>query len=290
MKVGIVILNYNSKNLTSKLVNKCIKYKLINKIVIVDNDSNDLFSELEDSFLNSSKVYFIKNTINSGYASGNNIGLKYLADNNYDIGIVANPDVLFEEETIDNIVNEFKTTKFKYPVISCCRTLNGTKNTGQYWWIPSFFSALIESTYLGRKYLNHKCVRKTNMEVANSSAKEIVVEVLGGAFFAIDLKFLKTIGFLDENTFLWYEENILATKVKKENKKELLLLNCEYQHNHVRKTKVNKNLPIFMKSKHYYCKKYLKINFLQELLLYIAEFIGIAEQTVINLIYKILRK
>lgn len=290
MKVGIVILNYNTFELTCCLAKKCLSMKKINKVVIVDNNSKDNFENFCQQ-QNNEKLFYIKNHRNSGYAAGNNLGLKFLYNNGFNIGIIANPDVDFPENTIDKIVQEFKISNLKYPVISCKRTLNGSKRTGQFWWIPSFYSSLAESLFLGRRFLNNHCVKKTNELIDELENRDsIEVEVVGGAFFAADLSFLDKIGYLDEGTFLWYEENILAYKVRESGKKELLMLNCEYEHNHKKKGRGNTNLRIFMDSKNYYCKDILKINFFQRTLLALLDEVGILEQRAINLLCKILER
>lgn len=281
MKAGIVILNYNTFELTCNLARKCLSMSKIDRVVIVDNNSKDNF----ESFChqqNNDKLFYIKNDKNTGYAAGNNLGLKYLFNSGFNIGIIANPDVDFSENTVNCVLQSFENLDYKYPVVSCVRTLNGSKKTGQFWWIPNYTSALIESLYFGRKYLNSSCVKRTNKVIDNVKNNEIEVEVVGGAFFAADLSFMEKIGYLDENTFLWYEENILAFKVREAGKKELLLLNCEYQHNHVKQSKQNKKLNIFMSSKRYYCYNILKINYLQKNILKIVEKMGLLEQFFIN--------
>ena len=102
MKVGIIVLNYNSYNLSKEIVKKSIEMDIINKIVLIDNNSEDDFDQFVNE-LNNNKVLYIKNNENGGYAKGNNIGLKYLYDNNYDIGFIVNPDVDFREDTIEKI-------------------------------------------------------------------------------------------------------------------------------------------------------------------------------------------
>ena len=103
MKIGIVILNYNTPSLTYDIVKKCVNYSAINEIVVVDNYSSDdcknkLLMSL--SKLDSHKLNIILNKNNSGYAVGNNIGLKKLSELGCDICIVSNPDVSFSNDLI----------------------------------------------------------------------------------------------------------------------------------------------------------------------------------------------
>ena len=48
------------------------------------------------------------------------------------------------------------------------------------------------------------------------------VDVVSGCFFMVDSKFLMDNNYFDENTFLYYEEQIFAKKVMNENKKEAI--------------------------------------------------------------------
>jgi len=283
MKRGIVILNYNTYDLTCNLVKKIIDMNVFDKIVLVDNNSNDDFSEF-CAEIDENKIYYYKSDVNSGYASGNNIGLKYLNANDFDIGFVANPDVTFERDTIEKI-SEFLINNNEYATASCSRTLHKDGVTGQYWWIPSFTTSLLESLYIGRRILDKRCIKLTN-QIEQSEKNYITVEVVGGAFWGCNLKTLDKIGYLDENTFLWYEENILSYKIKDENLKVGFLLDCTYQHNHVKKGHGNKNFKYFLNSKKHYCYKYLKIKWYQKILLGIFDFIGYMEEKIICVIFK----
>ena len=283
MKTGIVILNYNSYDLTCNLVKRCLSMQRLDKIVIVDNHSNDNFDDFCNQ-LNNVKIKYIKNSKNAGYASGNNIGLKYLVEEGFEIGFIANPDTMFEEKTIENIVNFLKIHP-QYGIASCKRTIQESGKTGQYWWIPDYKYVLLDALVLGRKLQNKKCVDVTCQAVENSKEDYLTVEVVGGAFFGCNLKIMEEINYLDEATFLWYEENILASKLKNKNYKEALMLNCTYQHNHVKKKgHGNQNFHVFIQSKRYFCNTYLKMNSFQKLLLKLFDGIGMIENKILCMI------
>lgn len=55
------------------------------------------------------------------------------------------------------------------------------------------------------------------------SAKEIPIEMPSGSCFLINKNIFKEIGYFDEGTFLYYEENILQKKLEKKNKRNFLL-------------------------------------------------------------------
>ena len=283
MKKGIVILNYNTYEITCELIRKILNFKSVDKIVLVDNDSKDDFSDFCEE-VNSNKLEYIKNDINLGYAGGNNIGLKYLYEKGYDVAFIANPDVIFNNQTIELISNFLYKNRETYAIASCSRTMNNMA-TGQYWWIPKFSNCLLESIYIGRRYLDKRCIKKTYKTSSKDNKKHIDVEVVGGAFFGCNLTKIKEINFFDENTFLWYEENILSYKIKQKNWKIALLLDCKYEHNHIKKGHGNPNFKYFLDSKRYYCYKYLNINQFQKIILRIFDFIGEIEERMICLIY-----
>ena len=55
LKVGVIVLNYNSSAMTAKLVNTLKEYKLVNKIIVVDNNSTDS-SRMDFKKLTSPKI------------------------------------------------------------------------------------------------------------------------------------------------------------------------------------------------------------------------------------------
>ena len=90
----------------------------------------------------------------------------------------------------------------------------------------------------------------------------------------IDSNALQRVDYLDENTFLYYEELILASKFKSINKKELIDNKVRIIHDHsvtIDKSfkRVNK-YRILKSSQRYYVKEYLKANFFQMALLYLT--------------------
>ena len=76
MKTGIVILNYNDSENTIKMIEQIKDYKCFSKIVIVDNCSTDDSVEKITPYIRN-HIVLLEAKKNKGYASGNNIGLKY---------------------------------------------------------------------------------------------------------------------------------------------------------------------------------------------------------------------
>lgn len=285
---GIVILNYNSYNLTTKLVLHLLTFKDVSKIVIVDNNSKDDFTDfiLKNNTDNKIKYFKLKN--NSGYAAGNNVGLRYLYNEGFKIGFIANPDVFVSNDAVDKIYN-FLIKNSNYGVVSCKRTIGKLGVTGQYWDLPTFKDCLLESIYFGRKKQDLKYKGYFERVWNDKTSRYYDVEVVGGAFFGCNLDILNSIGYLNEKTFLWYEENILGYNLKKNGYKEAILLDCSYIHNHIRKRRGTNKHSIYLESKKVYCYDCLQISKWQKILLEVFDVCGLVESKFIYIFASFLK-
>ena len=209
MKNGMVIVNYNDYNSTKELINNIKSYRILDKIVVVDNHStDDSIKQLKKLKIPNLKVIEVKE--NKGYAYAINYGSKYLIK---ELGpcnlIISNPDVIIsKEEDIVGLLTLLKNKKVGAvgPTILEHETLNrGWKN-------PSpCLDAFMNLPYI------HRFIRKKFIKYPeNHYEKEISkVDVISGCFFCISSDILEKIDFLDENTFLYYEENILSKRLQK---------------------------------------------------------------------------
>ncbi len=270
-KTAVVIINYNDADTTIKLLENIKDYKILNKIVVVDNASIDNSLKKLKKY-SSSKIDIIKNSINKGYASGLNYGAKYLIK---EIGpcniIFSNSDIIINKE--EDIKILIKNISDKYPIVGPVINEHGNINRG--WKLPSVKNEILANLPLISRKLNKKILYSNDHYLKDISQ----VDVVSGCFFIVDSDALEKINYFDENTFLYYEENILAKKIKDINKKELIVNRVEVIHDHsvsidksinrVRKYKTLKE------SQAYYVNNYLKANILEKLLLLITNKISL---------------
>lgn len=258
MQTGIVIVNYNDYESTFKLVENIKKYKIIEKIVIVDNNSREEEKEKLRT-IKHKKVKIIENSENKGYSYAINIGAKYLISLYGKCNIiVSNSDVIIKEEK--NIKELLKTLLNKDVAVSSPVIFeNGKLNRG---WklttpkqdilmmLPKVYS-FFEKKY--RYYKEEHYMEKTS-----------IVDVVSGCFFLIKSTVLEEIGFLDEAVFLYYEENILAKKLKKLKLKSVINNEVVIIHNHsvtIDKNVSRKNkLKTLRNSQFYYEEKYNNVS------------------------------
>ncbi len=268
MKVAVIIVNYNDAEDTLKYVKKITEYETINRIVVVDNKSTTTgtFDKLKE--LESSKVKVIESDKNGGYDYGNNFGIKYLDSINeeFDYYIISNPDIEVSEDAIKHCLDVINSND-KIAVISP-RMLNKDRNPirRSSWKIRTFGLDVVHSTRL-LELLLYKVLRNGEYSNKEYEVEKLEVEAISGAFFVIKANILKEIGLLDENVFLFYEEDILAHKLRDRNYKTISL-NSEYFIHYESQT-IGKSLSYYrkmkqmFKSKMYYHKTYNKINLLQ---------------------------
>lgn len=209
MKNGIVILNYNDSENTSLILEDIKKYKVLDKIIIVDNKSTDDSLEKLKKFENE-KIKIVESKENRGYAAGNNVGIKYLIEN-YDIEniIISNPDIIVREKDIKELIKDLENNDIS--VIA--PRVREPNSISRGWKLPTFISELISNIPFIRKYeqsiLNYK--------EEDYSTKLTKVDVVKGCFFIIKKEALEKINYFDENTFLYYEEIIMGKKLKELN-------------------------------------------------------------------------
>lgn len=252
MKTGLVMVNYNDYENVQKMVSMVENYKIIDKIVIVDNGSTD--DSLEKiKQLESEKVIVLESGCNGGYGAGINVGARYLNqlyENCYII--ISNTDiVIYEENDIELLLNTFDQN---IAVVAPIVKEHTGYNTG--WKVPTpWQDILLSMPIIYKKY-------KWKMEYPVDKIKHNIVEVeaVSGSFFLVKGTVLEEIQYFDENVFLYYEENILSKKVQKIGQKIVINGNVEIFHNHsITIDKVHTNIQKYKnlkKSQYYFQTEY----------------------------------
>ena len=147
--VGCVVLNFNDSKTTIELLNRMKNMKSIDMIVVVDNCStDDSFSVLKQ--YTSKKIQVIQSEKNGGYGYGNNCGISFLKKNfDCDYILIANPDVIFEE----NVIQKMKDAFDEETVIVAPLTLDakGNRQLLIAWKVPTIKDYYLFSSILFNK-------------------------------------------------------------------------------------------------------------------------------------------
>lgn len=271
MKVALIVVNYNDTENTVKFIEKISKYNIINRIVVVDNcsttaNSMELLNNIKDE-----KIVVIKSDKNGGYSYGNNYGIRYLESKNeqYDYLIISNPDIDIEIEAIENCLQVLENDSDIGIIAPRMYNSENKPIRRSSWKIRTFLLDVIHSTRL-LEVLFYGKLRAGEYLETDYKNDILEVEAISGAFFITRYDLFKKIGMFDENVFLFYEEDILAHKLKSENKKIVSLNNEKFMH--FESQTIGKSFSYYKKmrqlykSKMYYHTKYTDINRLQKLI------------------------
>ncbi|MDK2836793.1 MAG: hypothetical protein PWP21_1570 [Thermosediminibacterales bacterium] len=276
MEVAIIILNWNRSDLTIRsIINlKKIESSIPYKIVIVDNKSEDperekmikfslnqkwvVVSEAEMHNINiitehgkAARGILLLNSKNSGYAIGNNIGLRLVKKLGYQKAVIMNNDVILEKPVIENLLNLMETDPQIAVIGPKIIGPNGRQqgpfnkpNLYDYFFYPLFYPFL---------YPINKIVSKIKWEGNISYPYRI-----SGCFMIVDLKALEEVEWFDEKTFLYAEELILSEKLSRKGYKVAFSNSCYVKHIHEATTKsLGKTRKLIqLKSDLYYFREY----------------------------------
>ena len=222
-KVGYLIINYNDYENTNKLINNIKDYKILDEIVVVDNNSTD---SSKNKLKKIKEITLICNDKNEGFAKAINVGCKYLIDKYKDMYIfISNSDISINKESdLKELVNTFKKD-----VAIVGPTIKEPKCIVKGWKLTSVKDdILLNIPLINRIYRN----KKISYPNGYYDDKTSYVDMVKGCFFCIDSDALKKVNYYDENTFLYYEENIMAKKLKVKGYKTVIHNNVVVNHNH----------------------------------------------------------
>lgn len=261
MKTGILIINYNDYPSTKKLIDNIKDYDIIDRILVVDNKSTD-DSKKKLSRLKIDKLKVIVSEENKGYSSAINLGCKALIEEFKKCNIIiSNADIIIDkEEDIKDLIKHL--SKKEIGLVAPTIFERGNLNRG--WKQPTpLTEVLLNIPYIHRFFRKKLVYYKDDHYNKDIS----IVDVVSGCFFLINSDMIKKINYLDENVFLYYEENILAKKLKAINKKSLIDNKTIVIHNH--SVTIDKNINKIKKykiqktSQYYFEKNYNNANLVE---------------------------
>lgn len=265
MKSALVVVNYNDYETTKDFVSMIQKYKILDLIIIVDNNSTDnSYQQLKK--IEKDNIVVLKSERNGGYGYGNNVGIKYAIRKLKDCNIIiSNPDIIVKEKTIKHLINVLNE-KEDYAIIGPIINTHGVYDKG--WKLSNGLQELLLTipkygTNNRNKIIGYK------EDYYDKKVKE--VDVVSGCFFIAKSKCFKEINYFDENLFLYYEENVISKKLKDLGYKIIIDTSSEIIHNHsvtIDKAHSSYNkYKILKESQKYYLDNYCKANILTKLII-----------------------
>lgn len=206
MDISIIIVNYNTKQVTLNCINSIIKYTqgVSYEIILVDNHSTDGSYEL---FVNDERIKYIYNDSNVGFGQANNTGYQFAHG---DFIFLLNSDTLL----LNNAIKLFYDKMQSLPLeIGCIGTMlvdakgNESLSYGKF---PTAYSSFYHLALCEIFKFDIQYYRYFNYK--EKTVDWFEVEYVTGADLFIRRNVIEKYGLFDPNYFLYYEETDMQRK------------------------------------------------------------------------------
>lgn len=237
MKISCIVLNWNGEKYISETLDSLSKIEVGNfdyELIVVDNDSSDNSIKLiENKF---PKVKIIKSPVNLGYASGNNIGIKYALENGADYIFIVNSDITVDKKIVINFLDSVS----KYPQAGICgakiyfapgfefhKDRYSPKEIGNVIW---YAGGIIDWKNVIASHRGVDIVDKGQFD------NDLEVDFVTGAVMFIKRQVFEKIGLFDVKYAFYYEENDFCQRAKKVGYQLMYISNCMAWHANAQST------------------------------------------------------
>jgi N-acetylglucosaminyl-diphospho-decaprenol L-rhamnosyltransferase len=287
-RTGAVILNYRDNAAALRLAAVFRDSGCVSVTAIVDNSETGGLEGSEPP-IDGGSVIFLR-CPNDGYARGNNRGLRELdaAHGAFDYFIVSNTDVEVTAEAVKACVDYLDSHPSCAVAAPRMMRPDGT---------PHHLSAWRERTFLCDLAYSSGILSRTvgmyrETYPAEYFAEEVSsVDCVSGSFFVVRAGPFRQMGYFDEHTFLFYEEDILGFRLKRMGLTEALLNRYSFIHREGvsagRRVNYLKKYLIMQRSRLYFHRVYLRTGPLRYFVLCLATALGTVENALKTVYYNL---
>ncbi|GAB3923041.1 glycosyltransferase family 2 protein [Larkinella terrae] len=192
-ELSIILVSYNSLSDLQRFLPtlRAQKTGFSYEIIVVDNHGNDGVRDWIKTA--KSPIRYYQNTTNSGYAGGNNLGLKYASGR---WTLFLNPDTALLPDCLERLrktAHEFPDAFITPKLLNPDGTINACGNVMHYTGITTC------------RGLNEPSGTYTNLEI---------VPLLSGAAFLAPTLALRRLGGFDETYFMYFEDTDLSLRAR----------------------------------------------------------------------------
>lgn len=196
-KIGIVILAYNCIDITVKCLEslRTIKYNDYDIIVVDNNSRDDTAEAIPRDF---PEVHFITLNENRGFTGGNNIGIQWCLERDYNAILLLNNDTVVTPDFLCYMAHHLENEMIVTPLILKINQ-------------PEHFGAWMGEFDWKRGVWKDDSSGKLATSLGDTPR---VVGMASGCCLLIPRLVFERIGLFDENFFLYYEDIDLITRAK----------------------------------------------------------------------------
>ena len=188
MRLGIVVLNWNGKDVTSRCLDSISRSSCPpDQIVVVDNASTDGSADLIRGGY--PQVIVILNDSNLGFAEGNNVGIRYLLERAFDLILLLNNDTMMDPDCL----HELRQAAEAQPAAAYGATIYELSAAGKIWY---------GGGSIGRLTLE----ARHETAPADTDNAPRPTDFITGCCIMFRSDALRSIGLLDRDFFAYYED------------------------------------------------------------------------------------
>ena len=202
MRLSVVFLNYNTRDLTRQALNSVLAAAegLEAEIFVVDNASADGSADMvAEEF---PQVKLIRNAANVGFSAGNNVALRQVAG---EYALLINTDTIVRRDALHTMV-EFLDA---HPQAGACGCKildpDGTLQLDSRRGFPTPLAAFCKMSGLSRLFPKHPLIARYHMTYLDPE-QMAEVEVLSGSCMMVRKAAMDQVGLLDEDYFMYGED------------------------------------------------------------------------------------
>ena len=229
--IAVVILNYNTFDDTVVCVDSIKKFTkhVSYKIYIVDNASPDKSGNLLSAkYEDDSDVVVLMSEENKGFSGGNNIGIRAALNEGYEYVYLLNSDIILENDAFALMQEAFES--FDDVAVVGPSIVNSLGEYAQF----ARHGVSLTTYFTGRRLLFKLCPQlgRGLRHYEYSRNENFAFDgMLNGCCFGMKADFIREHKCLDENIFMYYEEDILAHVMHKAGKRALIVSKARIIHN-----------------------------------------------------------
>ncbi|MEX1052451.1 MAG: glycosyltransferase family 2 protein [Patescibacteria group bacterium] len=261
LDLSVVILSYNTKNITLDCLTKLHKSlkssNIKSEIIIVDNDSKDgsveMLKDFKQNLDDKIKIKLTFNKKNYGYPKGNNQGLKLAEGRNI---LFYNSDVLVEDIDWKELISYFNKKQHVGALTVEVLLTNNKIDPASHRGFPTVWNSFCYFSKLEKVLGNIPFLNKVfgGYHMTHKNLNTIhEIDSPSGAFYLTKKSLIDEVGGFDDKTFFLYGEDLdLSYRIKELGYKVLYYPNYSVLHLKSVSGLKKKNKKIKKKSKEYF--------------------------------------
>lgn len=218
LDVSCVYVNYNSATFTVKAVESLIKYtkdSVRYEVIVVDNGSNyEDYVQLKTGLevLNCSHVKLYRSRINTGFGSGNMLGVNFCNPSSY-YAFINNDTLFIQENTLLDLMNFMKSTQDA----GVCGPQMMSQDLKRI--VSLDHKATPLRQIVGKNFLE-TINKKKYPKRKKVYTQPVACGYIQGSFIFTKASSFNAVGGFDNALFLYYEESDLSTRIFKQLKEK----------------------------------------------------------------------